>query len=71
MEKLNSRPEKIVNLFSAILVLVAGIYLIFFMPNTLLSSTARIIFGVVLIIYFVLRIILFLRRSRVSDEGGS
>jgi len=71
MEKLNSRPEKIVNLFSAILVLVAGIYLIFFMPNTLLSPTARIIFGVVLIIYFVLRIILFLRRSRASDEGGS
>jgi uncharacterized membrane protein HdeD (DUF308 family) len=71
MGKLNSRPERIVNLFSAILVLVAGIYLIFFMPNTLLSPTARIVFGVVLIIYFALRIILFLRKSRVSDEGES
>ncbi len=52
---LNSRPERFVNLLSAILVLLAGFYVIIFLPLRI-SGTARILIGVILTIYFLIRI---------------
>jgi uncharacterized protein (UPF0333 family) len=63
-----SRPEKIVNLLSAILVLAAGTYAIFFLPHDI-SPAARALLAAVLILYFSLRIRYYLKRSRESDKS--
>ncbi len=55
------RPEKIINLASAILVLIAGFYVIFFMPINLSPATKGII-GLLLVIYFLFRLKYFKRR---------
>ena len=58
---LNLRPEKIINLVSAVFVLVAGFYVIFFMPINL-SPMAKGIIGLFLVIYFLIRFRHFKRR---------
>jgi uncharacterized membrane protein HdeD (DUF308 family) len=55
------RPEKIVNLLSAILVLIAGFYVIFFMPITL-SPAAKVIIGLLLLVYFSFRMRYFKKK---------
>jgi chromate transport protein ChrA len=62
-----SRPEKIVNLLSAILVLVAGFYAIFFLPVKI-SPAARILLALALILYFLIRIRYYIRQSRRADN---
>jgi hypothetical protein len=56
-----SRPQKIVNLLSALLVLLAGFYVIIFLPLRI-SPAARVIFGILLIVYFLLRMRYFRKR---------
>ncbi len=57
----NLRPEKIINLVSAVLVLVAGFYVIFFMPITL-SPAMKGVIGLLLVIYFLIRLRHFKKR---------
>lgn len=63
----NSRPEKIVNLLSAILVLIAGLYVIIFMPITL-SPAIRFLIGILLAIYFLLRLKLYFKKFKKADD---
>jgi len=65
--KLNSRPEKIVNLLSAVLVLFAGSYVIIFLPLRI-SVTMRILIGLLLIIYFLIRIRVYLKKYPAGKE---
>ena len=58
----DSRPQKIVNLLSAIIVLVAGFYILFFMPVVTISPVAKTLIGILLILYFLLRIRQYSRR---------
>lgn len=60
---IKSRAERIVNLLSAVLVLVAGFYIIVFMA-TGLSVTVRIIIGVLLGFYFIWRIKYYLKGQK-------
>ncbi len=62
-----SRSQKILNLASAILVLLGGFYIILFMP-TMLSGPVRVIIGILLVIYFLMRLKQFSRRYEVKDE---
>ncbi len=62
-----SRTERIVNLFSAILVLIAGFYAIFFIPMRI-STGLRIFLGILIIIYFFFRIRYYLRRVRSENN---
>jgi hypothetical protein len=66
-----SRGQKIVNLLSAIIVLIGGFYIIFFMPIAL-SLLTRLIIGVLLVIYFLWRLNYFIRNSseKVKDPLG-
>lgn len=57
----SSRPQKVVNLLSAILVLLVGFYVIIFLP-TGLSAGAKTIIGILLVAYFVVRIKYYSRR---------
>jgi len=57
----NSRPEKVVNILSAFLVLVAGFYVILFLPISI-SPLARIIIGVLLVGYFLVRLRLYRKK---------
>lgn len=61
------RPQKIVNLLSAVLVLVAGFYIVIFMPVGL-SPIARVIIGLLLIVYFMFRIRYYQRKYNQSDR---
>lgn len=63
----NSRPEKIVNLLSAMIVMVAGLYVIIFMPIAL-SPAIRFLIGILLTIYFLFRLKLYFRRFKNRDE---
>ncbi len=63
------RPEKIINLASAIIVLVAGFYVIFFMPINLSPATKGII-GLLLVIYFLFRLRYFKRKYGGNKEGS-
>jgi uncharacterized membrane protein HdeD (DUF308 family) len=66
---MNARPEKIVNLLSAILVLVAGFYVIIFMPLQI-SPLAKILIGALIVIYFLLRLWYFFKKSKEGGWGG-
>ena len=66
------RPEKIINLVSAVLVLAAGFYVIFFMPINL-SPAAKGIIGLLLVVYFLIRFRHFKKRygadkNRPNDD---
>jgi hypothetical protein len=63
----NSRPQRIINLLSAILVLVAGFYIIIFLP-TGFSGGVRILIGMLLVIYFLLRVKSFVKRYDRADR---
>jgi len=67
----SSQGQRLVNLLSAIVVLVGGFYIIIFMPFAL-SPTVRIIIGVFLILYFLLRLNYYVRHSseRKADPLG-
>jgi hypothetical protein len=62
-----SRAERIVNLLSAVLVLVAGFYIIVFMASGL-SAMVRIIIGVLLGFYFIWRINYYLRSPERREK---
>jgi xanthine/uracil/vitamin C permease (AzgA family) len=68
------RPDKFVNLLSAFLVLIAGFYVIFFMPITL-SPAAKIIIGLLLLVYFSIRMRYFKKKygsdKKPGDRSGS
>jgi len=63
------RPEKIINMLSAVLVLIAGFYVIFFMPISL-SPAAKAIIGVLLVLYFMIRMRHF-RKKYGNDTKSS
>jgi Ca2+/Na+ antiporter len=63
----NSRPEKIVNLLSALLVLVVGFYVIIFLPINI-SPAARVLIGLLLIVYFLFRMVHYSRRYKRPDR---
>lgn len=52
---IRSRTDRIINFVSSTLVLLAGFYLIIFIPLRL-SGLVRVIIGVLLIVYFLWRI---------------
>ncbi|SYZ74135.1 hypothetical protein TRIP_C60405 [Candidatus Zixiibacteriota bacterium] len=56
-----SRPELAVNLISAILVLLVGFYAILFVPLAI-STMMKVLIGGLLILYFLFRMKLFLRK---------
>ena len=64
---MNSRPEKIVNLLSAVLVLFAGFYVIIFLPVKI-SDSMRILIGLLLLIYFLIRIRVYLKKYRPGEK---
>jgi len=64
---LNSRPEKIVNLLSAVLVLLAGFYAIIFLPLRI-SDTARVLIAIALILYFLIRLRVYRRKYGNADD---
>ncbi len=57
-----SRGQKLVNLLSAVIVLVGGFYIILFMPIPI-SPLARIVIGILLVIYFLWRFNYYVRNS--------
>jgi len=61
------RPQKIVNLLSAVFVLLAGFYIIIFMPVGL-PGMARLIIGILLVVYFLFRIKYYQRKYRSIDK---
>ncbi|HDL03361.1 MAG TPA: hypothetical protein ENH25_04430 [candidate division Zixibacteria bacterium] len=65
----DSRPQKIVNFLSAIIVLVAGFYVLFFMPLVGISAAAKTVIGILLILYFLIRMRYFSRRYRRDNNG--
>jgi len=68
----DSRPQKIVNFLSAIIVLVAGFYVLFFMPLVGISAAAKTVIGILLILYFLIRMRYFSRgpenKNRPDEE---
>ena len=64
----DSRPQKIVNILSAIIVLVAGFYVLFFMPAVGISPAAKTIIGILLVMYFLFRIRYFSRKYGRDDK---
>jgi hypothetical protein len=64
---MNTRPERIVNLISAILVLVVGFYAIIFLPLQI-SPAYRIFIGALLVIYFLVRLKYYFRKVRESEK---
>ena len=63
------RPEKIVNLLTAILVLVAGMYVLIFLPLPT-SPLVKVIIGILILIYFLWRVRYFVRRYGNKKEGA-
>lgn len=57
----NLRPEKIINIISALLVLVGGFYVIIFMPIQI-SPVIRVLIGFLLVVYFLIRLRHFKKR---------
>jgi len=55
------RPEKIINLLTATLVLVVGIYVVVFLPLPM-SPLARVLIGALILLYFLWRVRFFMRR---------
>jgi len=64
----DSRPQKIVNILSAIIVLIAGFYVLFFMPAVGISPAAKMVIGILLVLYFMLRIRQYSRRYHRDDK---
>lgn len=62
------QPSKIVNLASAVIVLVGGMYILFFMPITL-SLAARLITAFLLVVYFLWRVRYYHKRYNGKPEG--
>jgi hypothetical protein len=67
---LKSPAEKILNLSTAILVLVAGLYIIIFLPVSL-SLPVRIVMGILLLLYFSWRINYYVRQTRSREKRES
>jgi len=66
----NLRPEKIINIISALLVLVGGFYVIIFMPIQI-SPVTRVLIGFLLVVYFLIRLRHFKKRyGNNSSTGG-
>lgn len=63
----SSRPNRIVNLASAIVVLAGGFYILFFMPVAL-SPFAKLVIAVMLVIYFLWRIKFYLKHYKKPPE---
>lgn len=57
---MSARPQKIINMLTAILVLVAGIYVVVFLPLPI-SPLARVLIGVLILVYFLWRVRFFVR----------
>lgn len=67
---IRSRTDRILNFASSTLVLLAGFYVIIFLPLRL-SGLFRVIIGVLLVIYFLWRIrYAYGGKSRVEDVLG-
>ena len=64
----NSRPQKIVNILSAIIVLIAGFYILFFMPDVGMSPTAKMAIGILLILYFLFRMRYYSKRYNRRED---
>lgn len=64
----NSRPQKIVNILSAIIVLIAGFYILFFMPDVGMSPTAKMVIGILLILYFLFRMRYYSKRYNRRED---
>jgi hypothetical protein len=61
--------SKLVGLITAVLVLVGGFYIIIFLPSGL-SLLARLIIGLLIILYFMLRIkMIFTRKAGENDDA--
>lgn len=58
-----SRGQKLVNLLSAVIVLVGGFYIILFMPVAL-SPFTRVAVGILLVIYFLWRLNYYVKNSQ-------
>jgi len=63
-----SRTEKIVNLITAVLVLLAGLYVIVFLPLRF-SGMTRVLLGLLIIVYFSWRMRSILRRPEEDEIG--
>ncbi len=57
---MSARPQKIINMLTATMVLVVGIYVVIFLPLPM-SPLARIIIGVLILVYFLWRVRFFIR----------
>ena len=64
-----SRAEKIVNLLTAVLVLLAGFYVIIFLPLRF-SGMTRVLLGVLIVVYFSWRMRSILRRPEEDKIGN-
>jgi hypothetical protein len=64
-----SRAEKIVNLLTAVLVLLAGFYVIIFLPIGF-SGMTRILLGVLILVYFSWRVRSTLKGSDEKETEG-
>ncbi len=62
-----SRAERIVNLMSAILVLIGGLYVLIFMPVNL-PIGVRIVFGFLLLVYFVWRLRYYKKKIKENEN---
>ncbi len=65
---MNSRPVGIVNLLSAVIVLVAGFYVLIFLPLPF-SGGGRLIVGALLVVYFLWRLKYFFGRYGKRRES--
>jgi len=63
---IKSRAEKIVNLLSAFLVLLVGLYVLLFVPLNW-SAPIRIIIGALLVFYFLGRLQYYRRKTRDTE----
>ena len=62
------RSSRIVNLASAVIVLIGGMYILFFMPVAI-SPVAKLIIAFLLVVYFLWRLRYFNRRYNKKPEG--
>ncbi|UCD17208.1 MAG: hypothetical protein JSV44_12275 [Candidatus Zixiibacteriota bacterium] len=74
MDDMHSRPERIVNLLSAVLVLLAGFYVVIFLPLPV-SPGGRIAIGALVLLYFLWRVKYFVwrygrREKSVRDRSS-
>jgi hypothetical protein len=61
--------SKLVGLITAVLVLIGGFYILIFLPSGL-SLLARLIIGLLIILYFMLRMkMIFTRKTGKGDDA--